>query len=174
MNKLKSLVKGGEKSKDAPPQKLERGVPVNVEEFRSWLRPQHFRDLPPRGQEAFFKFLRSGKAYPEDVEITEVRVNEASMTDNSRRYQFWLKCHKLDLNSLYRDYFNDSLHRLPEAPFAAADGGEEKMDTLRDKAAEVNTYISKIRTDVEPELNTAFDQFKKHLTDKCGQSGERL
>ncbi|XP_069947094.1 uncharacterized protein [Cherax quadricarinatus] len=105
---LKNLFKDDKKN-----QQKQRGVPANKDELIHWRTTNEFSKLPPRGQEAFFKYLRKG-CYSEDKDIIDVDVTAEGMNNSSRRYQFWLKCQGINLTDLFVIYVDDDETKLPD------------------------------------------------------------
>ncbi|KAK4298761.1 hypothetical protein Pmani_028924 [Petrolisthes manimaculis] len=99
---------------NSPPEQ-ERGI-ASKDEMKEWIALSSFTQLPPRGQEAFFRYLRRNN-YSEDQDIVDVCADEGvseGMNQDSRRYQCWLKCQSTDLTGIYDVYIKQELTRLPQ------------------------------------------------------------
>ncbi|KAK7086643.1 hypothetical protein SK128_000772, partial [Halocaridina rubra] len=152
------------------PKKLKRGEPISADEVVSWSEASGFPNLNRRGQEAFFKFLRGGNYEEEDKEIEEIDLTADGMSNNARRYQFWLKCRNMNLESLFGDYILDDEVKLDDAQesfkkLQDKQGADQIKDIteLQGKARVLDTYLGILKESMAPDLNTEFLTFRESL-----------
>ncbi|KAK8740571.1 hypothetical protein OTU49_002974 [Cherax quadricarinatus] len=175
---LKNLFKDDKKN-----QQKQRGVPANKDELIHWRTTNEFSKLPPRGQEAFFKYLRKG-CYSEDKDIIDVDVTAEGMNNSSRRYQFWLKCQGINLTDLFVIYVDDDETKLPDVNTCFTtfksknnDKNIKQSEFLKEKvsdAKKVDGFISELKDSMKPDLDQSFTDFKTYLDTTYGKNGEKL
>ncbi|XP_069188477.1 uncharacterized protein [Procambarus clarkii] len=156
-------------------QQKQRGVPTDKEELFAWRNTNKFIHLPPRGQEAFFKFLRGSK-YSEDKDIIDIDVRAEGMTNDARRYQFWLKTKGMDLSNLFEIYISDDETKLPDVNDCLTKHTNES-EYLKEKvrgAEKVDGFVQELKDMMEPKLDQSFTDFKKSLENTYGKNGENI
>ncbi|XP_037805040.1 uncharacterized protein LOC119599356 isoform X2 [Penaeus monodon] len=150
----------GDEEMEVQPQK--RGVPSGKEELEEWMAAENFSRLPaPRGQEAFFKFLRGG-SYDERVGITDVPVTAYGMDNAARGYQFWLKTEGVNLKSLFETYIVEEDTKLDEAtePYG-------ELEKKKEKAGEVDDYVKVLKAKIKVPLDDKYKLFKDFLEEEA-------
>ncbi|XP_042882625.1 uncharacterized protein LOC122259767 isoform X2 [Penaeus japonicus] len=150
-----------EEAMEVQPQK--RGVPASKEELEEWMAAENFSRLPaPRGQEAFFKFLRQSH-YEEHVGIIDVPITAPGMESNAARgYQFWLKTEGMNLKGLFDTYVVEDDTKLDEAtePY-------ERLEEKKEKAGEVDDYIKILKAKIKLSLDDQYILFKNLLKEEA-------
>ncbi|XP_071518351.1 uncharacterized protein [Panulirus ornatus] len=163
--------------------KPKRGIVTDKEELESWLKTPEFPLLPSRGQEAFLRYLR-GNYYQEDKDITDIDVKAEGMTDNAKRYQFWLKCQRLDLGNLFALYICDDETNVPDVntffgKYKDREDVKDKSpsDILKEKlssAQKLDKFILELKDIMRPDLDQDFAKFKEYLEKEYGKNGEKI
>lgn len=160
------------KKTDQGEAEKERGK-LDKDETESCYKKNTFPELKGREQEAFFRYLR-GDNYPEKEDICSVEPGKLS--GPSRKYQFWLKCEKIELLKLFQVYIStdDDEKRLPEVQDCVV--GEDDMEKfLKDKekdAQDLEDFIKELKQKTEHELQREHDKFKKDLKEQSTRANK--
>lgn len=86
----------------------------------------------------------------------------------AKNYQFWLKCEKIELLKLFKDYVSASeVESLPEVcNLIKNDNGDDVANYLKEKeeaAEKLEDFIKKLRQAMKHELQRKHDQFRTLL-----------
>lgn len=120
------------------------------------------------------RFLRGDK-YPEKEDICS--VDSGNLEGPSRKYQFWLKCEKIELKKLFQEYIltDDEDKRLPEVgPVVqhcmSKEEEEKDMEHFlikKDKdARNTEDFINSLKGRMEHDLQREFDKFREAIGKK--------
>lgn len=156
----------------------DRGKLKDEEEIRNWYSKSKtgFTELPKEGQEAFFRYL-CGDKYPEDKDICDIDPKAAGMNTKSRRYQFWLKCEKIELLKLFDDYLTDDDTRLPEVEGcfneSQQSGEEDDMEVFlskkKDDAGRTDSFFGDLKSKMKLELDSDFSKFRDEVSKRLSR-----
>ncbi|XP_069169335.1 uncharacterized protein [Procambarus clarkii] len=168
-DKLSTKIKGLFESDNTKVQQNQRGVPTDKKELFAWRNTKKFIYLPPRGQEAFFKYLR-GDSYSEDKDIIDIDVRASGVSHDARRYQFWLKTKEMHLSNLFNSYVYDDTRLLEVDKILPKPTNVDYAENARN----IDDFVEKLIDMMEPYLDQKFTEFKEALENLYGKNGENI
>lgn len=97
-------------------------------------------------------------------------MDPGKLSGPSRKYQFWLKCEKIELLKLFQVYIStdDDEKRLPEVQQCVS-AGDDLEQFLKDKekdAGVLEGFIEILKQNMEQELQREHDKFRKALKEQ--------